>query len=69
LPACEVCRTLAAQVTDPVVVRTPAQESALRRCDRGEGLAGSEVEHVHDRAPDVFLPGEHDQVIAYRAAS
>jgi hypothetical protein len=41
-------------------------ESAFGRRDGGVGLAAHEIEHVHDRAADMLLPGEYDQTVAKR---
>jgi hypothetical protein len=42
-----------------------SHKSTLCRCYRGVGLAGRKIKHMNDRAADVFLPCEKDQVIAY----
>ena len=41
-----------------------SHEAALGWCYCGVRLRGSEIKYVHDRAPDVFLPRKHYQVIA-----
>ena len=43
-----------------------SHEVAFRRCYCGVRLRGSEIKHVYDRAPDVFLPGKQYQAIANR---
>jgi hypothetical protein len=41
-----------------------SHKSALCGCYAGVVLAGRKIEHVNDRAADMFLPREKDQVIA-----
>ena len=41
-------------------------EVAFRRCHCGVRPRGSETKEVYNRAPDMLLPGKHDQVIANR---
>src|SRR5262249_1283173 len=39
-------------------------ESSLRRRHEGVRLIYRQIEHVHDRASDVLLPGEQDEAVA-----
>ena len=41
-----------------------SHEPAFGGCDCGVRARGAEIKHVYDRAADVFLPGQDDQVIA-----